>query len=180
MNWMGIGFLVALVAVVGYLMWYNHRSKGTSGWRIDVAGFALVGVTKWYTHDDGYPEKVSKAAATTLARDAYRVQRAVWKKCDTEYHATHRMLNPIDKVLFVDGEVEPEHPVVVWHAPIPTMKVRYDAGWEKHLAGEYHNAYRYALHGIDNIYETIDAQDAHAAHVVARAIEKRWGARGSE
>lgn len=174
MNWLGLAFGLLILGFICYGWSKRNQKKGKGPWQFIFQGFGIVSVAREIPRFDGRPAKqVTEATARVVANQLVTTYRETWAECRRIYK--HGKLNwPVERVAVVGGMVEPDHPEVVWPAPVPMIKIRLQDDMNFWFAGEIHNVFRYTLYGINHIYKPVNQNDEASMKLVKEWIRLRY------
>lgn len=179
-----LGLLICAVLIIGWLFLLYRQRKAKKDHvskhhpSIPILGFGGVNVPK--EEPDGTP--ISFLDAQVIATMLHDAQVLVWETCIKEYGVT-RSTNEafqqgakgwcVDEVGITNDPMamSPKHPMVEWAAPHGGIKLLHQKAMYYWYAHEVHNVFRYVLHGMDHIYDTVDAEDKRIADYVQAKIE---------
>ncbi len=160
--------LVAIIAacIFAYTRVKRRQVRPPTVYAVRLDGFAAVHLPIRIPHNDG-------VALANRLRDIYV---SLWAELSLIYDTTPLPLFITD-IALVDGEVEPGHPHVVWHAPALKMRARVQETLPFWFAGELHNVFRYQKFGMGRIYlsDYKPTEDERRRYYAAMTfIKERW------
>jgi hypothetical protein len=167
MGWILTGLLVAAAA---FAFRYQRRKRTTtprSHHVILLDDFPAVHL----------PIEMDREAAEMAAKDLYWAYLKAWGICK-EIYGNDPGPPGIANIGCHSDSLGGKHPHVLWLAPTDRIHIRVQPGWLYWFAAELHNVFRYQLHGIKHIYETVDDADRTMALEAQRRIAKAFDYQG--